>query len=67
MANEAGRREALRAREASLAEGRRQARDMAIRRQAEPKDAEVRLDDATSGDEHGGDGGVSTTPVYRER
>jgi hypothetical protein len=70
MASEAGRREALRAREASLAEGGRQARDMAMRRQTEPTEDcltphshEVRLDD-TSSDE---DGGESAAPVHGER
>jgi hypothetical protein len=70
MASEAGRREALRAREASLAEGGRQARDMAMRRQTEPTEDclpphshEVRLDD-TSSDEGGGE---SAAPVHRER
>jgi hypothetical protein len=70
MASEAGRREALRAREASLAEGGRQARDMALRRQTEPTEDclpphshEVRLDDTSSEE----DGGESAAPAYRER
>jgi hypothetical protein len=69
-ASEAGRMEALRRREASLAEGGRQARDMAIRRQTEPKEDclpphrhEVRLDDTCSDD----GGGESVAPVHRER
>jgi hypothetical protein len=70
MATEAGRREVLRAREASPADGGRQARDMTMRRQTEPTEGflpphshEVRLED-TSSDE---DGGESATPVHRGR
>jgi hypothetical protein len=69
MASEAGRREALRAREASLAEIGRQARDINKRRQAvpteeclPPRSHEVGLGD-TSSDE---DGGENAVPVHRE-
>jgi hypothetical protein len=71
IASEADRRETARVREGSLAEGGRQARDMAMRRQAAPANSELQIEGEASGDDDTEEGPeeieVPTTPIQRER
>jgi hypothetical protein len=71
LAREADRRETTRARDAAVAEGGRQARDVAMWRQTEPTEVELDLDKEISGDddadEVNGGGGASTETVHRRR
>jgi DNA polymerase elongation subunit (family B) len=50
MASEAARRDTSRARDAAIAEGGRQAREMGMRRQSSPAEAELDLESDASGD-----------------
>jgi hypothetical protein len=71
LASEADRRETTRAREAAIAEGGRQARDMAMRRQTEPAEVEVDMDREGTGDDDADEanegGRASTETVHRGR